>query len=151
MKKILIGLFLILICVSGFYFYLTEQKKISVTKNNTSIEGDVDSSNKTSAGKAGGSSVSENNTIEERAVAKDFLLQVPYQNITLENAIVEYPYALQSWYGEHVAAIAILKHSPTQGWLLLGGEGGVIDEDIIKRFGVPPLIAKKIMERYSSQ
>ncbi len=144
MKKILIGFFLTLICVGGLYLYLTERKTDTVENN-------LGSSNKTPVGKAGGSSVSENNTTVERAVAKDFLLQVPYQNITLENAIVEYPYALQSWYGEHVAAIAILKHSSTQGWLLLGGEGGVIDEEIIKRFGVPPLVAKKLMERYSSQ
>ncbi len=81
-------------------------------------------------------------------VARDFRTQYNNPSATLDKTVVVYPYALLSWHDENVAATSILNHSDSGQWVLLGGEGGVIDEQILMHFGVPFSFAKKLMEAW---
>lgn len=95
-----------------------------------------------------GSTVVSDDDATALQVARDFNAQARQSNplAVLEKPVVVYPYALQPWHDENVAATAILRHSNSDGWVLLGGEGGVINEDVLVHFGVPYSFAKKLVE-----
>lgn len=95
-----------------------------------------------------GTTVVEGDNATTLQVARDFRTQYNNPSAVLDKTVVVHPYALLSWHDENVAATSILHYSSNGQWVLVGGEGGVIDEQVLVYFGVPFSVAKKLMEAW---
>jgi hypothetical protein len=81
-------------------------------------------------------------------IKKALLGQIQNSNqITLKNAVVVMPYALQAWGDSNKGGDALLRYDHTNGWILVSMGGGAWDVPSLIQLGVPQDIAAQLVTR----
>ncbi len=140
LKKIIIIIIGLLLIGIFFYFFLIRDKTISTNQPTT----------ETPTRDAKELPFGVNSDTKKDGVAfrvkNDFVRQYNNQDMVLGKTVVLSPYALQEWYDKNVSGTTLLKLSADGGWLIVGGEGGVINEEVLIYFGVPSSYSKKLID-----
>ena len=130
MKKILLITF-ILIFILGISFFFMRKKDVAVTPVGGTISlpsrlpGAVDSTH----------------------ISSDFKTQIKnVDQIVVETPVVSSGYALQTWSDENKGGQALLKYTPSKGWVIVTMGGGVWNVAGLVSYGVPYTDAQKLIK-----